>query len=469
MLNKVNKELFLILSIALIIRLMGIAQSLWLDEAITALVAKNGLWAYFTQFTPTDFHPPLHYLITIAFTKIFGLNDFVLRLPSLIAGTLLIIPLYDMGNRLKSKAGSTIAILTATSPLLVYYSQEARMYTLAAFLVILAVWFYHAPTTSRRFKYLFPLSLSLSFLTHYLALLMLPVFLLHSRFNKKLFLPLMSSLLPLILWLPIFYRQLILGLNQVNTTWADILGRPTLKNVLLIPVKFIMGRISYEPFSAYLLSVVLILVVFFWLITRQKLTNKAIRFPLLWLIFPPLSGFLISFFIPLLTYFRFLFALPALYILLGQGIHAITSPIKKSVALVIVIGIHFSLLSTYITTPEFQREPWKQLVNDVNAKAPQDTLVVFTFPGLPAPWEWYASKDVSTISVLPGPSLPSKLSIYTQYDQIFLVTYSQDIFDPNQETLTWLTSHGYRETGFYQYPGIGKILLLSKPESFALR
>src|SRR5574340_131093 len=71
---------------AFVIRLVGINQSLWLDEATTALVAKFSLTDIFSKFLPTDFHPPFYYLLIKYWTSVFGYSEIVLRIPSLVFG-----------------------------------------------------------------------------------------------------------------------------------------------------------------------------------------------------------------------------------------------------------------------------------------------------------------------------------------------------------------------------------------------
>ena len=48
---------------------------------------------------------------------------------------------------------------------------------------------------------------------------------------------------------PLLYRQLINARSQMAlvTNWRQVLGQANLKNLLLIPVKFSIGRISFNP------------------------------------------------------------------------------------------------------------------------------------------------------------------------------------------------------------------------------
>ncbi|NOX63453.1 MAG: hypothetical protein GXP42_16130, partial [Chloroflexi bacterium] len=107
-------------------------QSLWYDEGVTAQVARLGV-GELTRWTANDIQPPLYYLIVAAWFRLLdpwaGNIAFVMRFVSVFAGTLLIPLLWALGRRLwGARGGLLTATVTALSPLMVYYSQEARMY-----------------------------------------------------------------------------------------------------------------------------------------------------------------------------------------------------------------------------------------------------------------------------------------------------------------------------------------------------
>jgi len=54
-------KIWWILLLCLAVRLIGLNQSLWLDEAISANVAKNYSYSEIVnKFSINDFHPPLY-------------------------------------------------------------------------------------------------------------------------------------------------------------------------------------------------------------------------------------------------------------------------------------------------------------------------------------------------------------------------------------------------------------------------
>ena len=262
-----NSALIMVLISAILLRLININQSFWMDESISAMVVKNyNLVEIITKFIRADTHPPLYYLLLDIWSLLFGYSEFSLRIPSLIFGVLTVYVIYKIGKIYSEKAGIYISILMAVAPLHIYYSQESRMYTMTAFLAVLAVYFY------LKKKWLV-WGFSLLFLgaSDYLPLAILPVFWLHSYLNKdelknaKMFLvghlPLAAFL---ILWSPVL-------ISQSNSTrmylekfpeWRSVLGSANLKDLLLVPVKFAIGRISFDNQSFYFLvaSTILLLI-----------------------------------------------------------------------------------------------------------------------------------------------------------------------------------------------------------------
>ena len=105
------------------------AQSLWYDEGVTADVAQRSI-GELTRWTANDIQPPLYYYTVAAWGQVAGWREWSLRFPSAFFGVLTVPLLAVLAKRLirRSSAGWLAALLAAVHPLLLYYSQEARMY-----------------------------------------------------------------------------------------------------------------------------------------------------------------------------------------------------------------------------------------------------------------------------------------------------------------------------------------------------
>jgi hypothetical protein len=117
-------------------------RSLWRDEGET-LIFVQADYARMSGLARTVPHipvPPLHFAATrLLLGPPFHLPH--LRWPPVLFGILLIPAVWLLGRELLPPGGANLAaLLTAGSPLLVRYSQEARPYALLILLVTLALW-----------------------------------------------------------------------------------------------------------------------------------------------------------------------------------------------------------------------------------------------------------------------------------------------------------------------------------------
>jgi hypothetical protein len=131
----VNLLLACVLFLALALRLYRIqGQSLWNDEGTSVALAARSL-ADITAGAANDIHPPLYYYLLHFWMQIVGNNELAVRSLSALLGTLLVLLTFALGHLLGGDAtGLLAALFAALSPFQIYYSQEARMYALSAFL-----------------------------------------------------------------------------------------------------------------------------------------------------------------------------------------------------------------------------------------------------------------------------------------------------------------------------------------------
>jgi uncharacterized membrane protein len=152
-------------------------QDFWLDEIVTVQEVGQKPVDILKQVNAADSNPVLYPLLAGLWEKVFGSGEFGIRsLPALL-GTLTIPLVYGAATALASRrAGLIAAGLTATSPLLVWYSQEARNYSLLVFCSALAfLCFARALEEVRGQRWLWgwALASALALTTHYYALLLI--------------------------------------------------------------------------------------------------------------------------------------------------------------------------------------------------------------------------------------------------------------------------------------------------------
>jgi len=125
--------------VALVVRMIA-NRGIWLDEATTITQAQMSLDGLFQSLSQYDVHPPLHHLIEWSLAHTVGTDELVMRAPSYIAGAALVPVLYLTGTELwDRRAGLVAAGLGTVAPFLVWYGQEARMYSLFMLFATLAL------------------------------------------------------------------------------------------------------------------------------------------------------------------------------------------------------------------------------------------------------------------------------------------------------------------------------------------
>ncbi|MEK7127563.1 MAG: glycosyltransferase family 39 protein [Patescibacteria group bacterium] len=394
--------IFIILILGFILRLINLNQSLWLDEAITAITVKNlPLLDIIPKFSLGDFHPPLYYLILKLWTNVFGYSEIALRMPSVIFGVLTVFFIYKLG-------GKKAALFMALNPLAIYYSQEARMYGLAAFAVTAAVFFF------RRKNYLWwGLFFLIGLYTDYLVWFMLPVFFFYKR----------KSILIIIFLFPLFFllKEQLSQAVLANAMWLQVVGGLEPKSAPMVLVKFVFGRISVGYLAV-------ISVIYLWFLSNAK--NK---FNWLWLGLPIIIGFIISLKIPVFSYFRFLFVLPAFILLLAEGV-------KNKILIGLICLISLISLIYFNIKPQFHREDWRGVVAYV-----QNNKVFMPSRAQDAPLKYYnpnvVVNDVNNINI-------------GQDRTVYLIRYVQEIFDQRDFLRHVLELSGYTKTDEKVFNGV---------------
>ncbi|MBL8134857.1 MAG: glycosyltransferase family 39 protein [Anaerolineae bacterium] len=126
----------LLLIVAFVIRLWGLeSQSLWFDEGWSAYAAEQP--TLIAAFNADATNPPLYYGLLHIAASAFGASEFSLRFVSLLWGLVVSALTVLLARRLAGRrAGLMAAALATFSAPLWWASQEARMYTLLALLVL---------------------------------------------------------------------------------------------------------------------------------------------------------------------------------------------------------------------------------------------------------------------------------------------------------------------------------------------
>lgn len=422
-------------------------QSLWLDEATSVLVARDYSFSeIINRFSPGDFHPPLYYFLLKIWISSFGDSEISVRLPSVLFGLGIVYVVYLIASKLfNSKIGLLSVLFIVTGPLHFYYMLEARMYMMETFLVSLIVWFF----VKRHWLYLIVTGILLIY-TDYLPMLIFLPLLFVSRHDKKILLKLIQSLVIIgfafLPWIPLFMSQLETGLlvRENAPIWWSILGKTNGKQLLLIPVKFMLGRITFINKGIYSVLVLLSVGLFFIPLSNALNYFNRTKFVWFWLILPIAGASVMGLFMSGFSYFRLIFVLPAFYILTAWGVSEIKG-ISQKFVIILLILLNISCIGIYITNSKLQKEDWRSAVRFIDENSQENAISVFVTNNQRDPYIYYSKVVPSG-----GPGLLNS----KHPDRIWFFRYVQPIFDVEEKTKAKIEELGYTKLSEHDFNGI---------------
>ena len=157
--------------LAALLRLPTLSQqSFWLDEGYTMRLLRLPLHQMLKTVPKTESTPYLYYAVAWVWTRAFGQGEYGVRSLSAVAGVATVPIVYWAAQRIAGRRAAAIAaLLIAVSPLMVWFSQEARSYALAALLSSLTVLCLTGYERTRRGAWLagWAASAALGLATHY--------------------------------------------------------------------------------------------------------------------------------------------------------------------------------------------------------------------------------------------------------------------------------------------------------------
>lgn len=441
--NKTNISFISIIFLSIVLRFLFLDKpnGLSYDELVGTYNAINhpNIGAVIAYTLKVDIHMPLYQIFLYYWSKIFSLSDYSLRTFSAICGVIAVIFSYFIGKELKTKhTGLICALVFAGNSFLIYYSQEARMYSFMALLSCIFLFFLIKIKNDyeNKWNYVgFVLSSFATIISYPLALLFVALqiitflvyLLIDKKDNKKFALKnfsiaigfLILIFIPLLIHLLLNQNKYLGFFNGYYFDWSSIFlilqnwftpviepGTPTnylsqlISNFnvmtfvfIFIPVLVSISAIIYalkkDKFSAVILgSVILFLVTE---IIATKVTNFKIA--------------------PKYT----MVIVPNLLILVGYGLSLIDNRKNlKNIIISIFTGINlFYLLFMSNSAIKLQRDGFKQLAQIlISNNIEQDDVVIV--------WnnrtvlDKYIDKKLNIFGILPNVAYTSEVILMNQ-------------------------------------------------------
>jgi mannosyltransferase len=244
-------------------------QSFWLDETVTADLMRRSFGGMLDALPDSESAPPLYYVVAWLWAKLWGTGEVGLRTLSAVFGTATVPVAYAAAARLATRrVGVIVAALVTVSPLLVWYSQEARVYSLLAllgalsFLGFVAAW----RDPSARNVALWAIASALALLTHYFAIFLIApealVLFLAGRQRRQVVFALIGLAVVSAALLPLALYQRTRG----GTAWIE--DNALVERVGDTAVQFLIGPAAPAPAVVGPLAAVLAALGVWLLVTR---------------------------------------------------------------------------------------------------------------------------------------------------------------------------------------------------------
>jgi mannosyltransferase len=250
-------------------------QSFWYDEAVTVQLLRGSFGHMLSSIGGSESTPPLYYALAWVWTRVFGHGEVGLRSLSALAGTAFVPVAYAAAKELASRrVAVVVAALAAVNPLLIWYSQEARSYSLLALFAGLSFWLFARllREQNNRTLVLWTLASALAIATHYFAAFVVAPaavwLLLRARDRRRPALAVVALLAVGGALLPLLLRQRRLDLTSFITQSSLV------KRVVQVAKQFVVGYSSPAQTVVVVLGACLIAValglVFARLVERER-------------------------------------------------------------------------------------------------------------------------------------------------------------------------------------------------------
>ncbi len=375
-----------------------------------------------------DAHPAGGQILWFYWTKLFGTEPFIVKIPYLLMGLGSVVLTYSVGQKwFNSQTGIVSAAYVASIQYTVMYSQIARPYISGMFFVLLMVLFWtrlmqNPESHLKRNAVFYILSSALCAYNHHFSLLIAAMVGLSGLFllpRKYLLRYIISGLLIFLLYTPhlkIFFVQLSKGgveqwLAKPDFDW---------------PLYYISYVFQFNDFALIFVAALSAFSIYTgW---GKLIQNRFFYISILWFLLPFLIGFFYSKYIsavlqPSVLIFSFPFFL---YILFG-GI----SIANKKIFSLLIIGILLinSLLLIFVRDhySVFYKSVYKELIVDQNRFAQQYGLNIYsTLNAEKAKSDYYIkANDLDTSTFIWQQSIPS---ISAFRDTVQSISKTKDAF-----------------------------------------
>jgi mannosyltransferase len=434
------------------------SQGIWRDEADSLRFAASPSLLRQMFLTPGH-NAPLYYLMLRGWAALAGSSIVSARAFSTVWGVLSLPLVYAVGRRLfaSPRIGLLAALLAATSPYLVWYSQDARTYAPLVTMTLLALWLLLEALKSDRLRWwvAYVLAAGAGLYLHVTAALMLPVhfvvgMLIGSR-GGSVGARRLIILVPLLaLAMPLFWWEIRLLLSPFQTGHLPAGGGQAGAGLLLALTTGPAGRLGV--WAALPGLFVCLIGAFAPLLAREpagRASWRPIGITLIWLLLPPFGLWLISLAMPIYSERYLIFVVPAFCLLAAAGIQCLwenwrAAGVSMLIVLLAVNGAALWIQGTQTIKPDVRGAAWYFVAR----RQPAD-LVLFAIPQVEGAFAQVAPAGDARYAGAPFANRALSLedihqpmtALVGDSRRVWLVESESELWDGQGLIRQWLTEH----------------------------
>ncbi len=439
-------------------------QSLWRDEMDAIRFARRDLSGLQPLFVTPGHNGALYYLILHFWIRLVGDTEFGVRFLSLVCGVLSMPLMFRLGRWWMARSGSLVAVLlSTTSPFLIWYSQEGKMYALLLLLSMTATYIYLLALERQR-VYLWISYLAImatSMYVHLLSVLLVPfhlcLFLVTwPRYRAALRMWLVTFLILALPYVPLARWEVPLLLSPF-TTGHQFYRLHEVLNILLFA--FSLNLAPYRSLVPIALFIFLLLSGIF-LYTRSNVSVESKGQKSIWqrrqesislslyLFLPVGSLFLISLGMPIITARYLITVVPAYLLLLSCGVVAVSQRSRAlavaCLAAVLVSNLYVVWLQGHTTIKSDFRSAAKYIEG-----SRRGDLMMFLIPHGRAVFEYYYLPSFRwadppyTDGGMTSEEVARVMEEATaEHEEVWLVVSEEELWDSRGLVREWFQTQG---------------------------
>ncbi len=445
--------------LALALRLYRLdAQDVWGDEAFSIFLSQQPLNVVVAG--ASDTHPPFYPFLLFLWLDLAGASAFATRTLSALIGTLIVPLIFVLAKRATAppRVGQLAAFLATISPLLIYYSQETRMYELVAMLALastyLAARFVQVQSARKSSAYW--LCTALAIYTHYSAFFVVAAqnlfaLVMLRRHRAALWRWIALQITLGLAYLPWIFAQTAFLQSKASARFDEwgwrgielVFGKTFLA--------FGMGLTAEAPLAQLAASLFLLIALWGTLVCARH--TRALLF-LLYLVVPLVIAYLVNPIMPFFFERYVLVALPAFLILVAFGLDDLLQRNRRFGLGILGMLIVFNAysLGEYYYNDAYAKGKYGKMMAYIAAHARSGDALVLNNPLQKPLYLYYAPRDLPAYFLPDGgaamedPPIRAQLEeVARRYARVWLVMFGNPAeYDPTGYLERWLGTHAFK-------------------------